>query len=484
MENTKKVLDETKEFSQRSPLPDRFDKRFIVSKIREMKEGVTGLQTAGRIFQIKRMGKLSFADLRDQSGRIQISFSVDVLGPEKYKAYLDNLANGDIIGVNGDLYITKRGELTIAVKEMTLLAKILKPLPEKWHGLQDLETRWRQRYLELFTDEQAMARFMKRSQIIRTIRHYLEAHGFVEVETPVLQHQISGANAKPFITHHNSLDIDLVLRIAPETFLKRLVVGGFERVFEIGKNFRNESIDPEHLQEFTMLEYYVAYWNYLDNLEFTKELITAMVREANNGGLVVKFGDREIDFSQWKMITFRDLVFSDSGIDVFKYKDPESLEAEIKRRGIVIDFEPGMGLGKLYDKLYKKVSRPKLIQPTIVLNYPTEIVPLARTNHDNPKILDMFQILANGWELVKAYSELVDPVEQRRRFEEQDALRRKGDDEALSIDEDYLRAMEYGMPPVSGTGIGIDRLIALLTNSQNLREVLLFPILREEEKLQ
>ena len=464
--------------------PDRFDKLSNIYQIRDMPEGKTGIQTAGRVFRIKRMGKLTFADLSDYTGSIQISLSVDVLGQERYATYLDNVANGDILGVTGSLYRTKKGELTVAVEDATLLAKSQRPMPEKWHGLQDQETKWRQRYVELFSDHEAMDRFMKRSRMVRQIRNYLEANGFVEVETPVLQHQISGANAKPFTTHHNALDENLVLRIAPETFLKRLIVGGYERVFEIGKNFRNESIDPEHLQEFTMLEYYAAYWNYRDNLNFTRRLLTSVIGDVNSGSLVVKFGVRELDFGSWRTVTFRDLVLADSGIDVFQHRTVGELDAEIRRRGIEVDREPGMSLGKLYDKLYKRVSRPNLIQPTIVTGYPTEIVPLARANRDDPRVLDMYQVLVNGWEIVKAYSELVDPAEQRKRFQEQAALRRAGDQEALDVDRDYLRAMEYGMPPVSGTGIGIDRLAALLTNSKNLREILLFPLLREEIEVQ
>lgn len=461
--------------------PDRFEKQYDIIKIREMSLGTSDITTAGRILQIRQMGKLSFADLQDFSGRIQIALNVKTLGNEKYTSYMKSFSNGDVVGVTGDLLKTQKGELTISVKELTPLGKAYRPLPAKWEGLQDTETKWRQRYLELITTPEAKERFLKRSKVMRFIRNHLEENGFIEVETPILQHQISGANAKPFLTHHNGLDTDVVLRIAPEIFLKQLVVGGYEKVFELGKTFRNESMDPQYLQEFTMLEYYGAYWNYKDNMRFTQNLLKQLIKNVNGGNLVVNYGGEKLDFGgEWQTVTFGELVKKDSGIDVLAHRDIKALEDEVKRKGIDIEYEHGMGLGKLYDKIYKRVSRPKLIQPTIVLNYPTEMIPLARANRDNPNVLDMFQVLVNGWEIVKAYSELVDPVEQKRRFEEQAVLKKKGDQEAMDIDHEYLKAMEYGMPPISGAGIGIDRLVALLTDSQNLKETVLFPLLRKE----
>ena len=463
--------------------PERYDKEYEISEIHGKELGTKGIKTAGRLMAIRTMGKLTFANLRDSTGSIQISIDENVVGKDQYKFFQDFIDRGDIIGIEGELYKTKKGETTISVKEAQLLGKCLEDLPEKWHGLQDLELKWRKRYLDLMINEETLAIFKKRTKIINAIRSYLVQNRFEEVETPILQLMLSGANAKPFITHHNALDIDLVLRIAPETFLKRLIVGGYERVFEIGKDFRNEDIDPQHLQEFTMLEYYAAYWNYKDNMRFTQELIKDAVKNANKGSLVVEYNGVKFDFSgDWPVETYRDVVLRDSGIDLNKFTTMESLDKEIKSKGIVLDYEPGMGMGKLIDKLYKKVSRPKLMQPMFLINHPTELVPLARKNDQNPRILDMFQVLVNGWEIVKAYSELVDPIEQRKRFEEQADLKNKGDEEALDIDEDYLSAMEYGMPPISGTGIGIDRLTALLTNAQNLRDITLFPILKEKKE--
>ncbi|MGC8572369.1 MAG: lysine--tRNA ligase, partial [Candidatus Micrarchaeia archaeon] len=443
--------------------------------------GTNNIKTAGRLIEVRKMGKLTFARISDSTGSIQISFNEAVLGEEEYNRFLKFIDRGDIIGIEGDIYKTKKGELTISVQKMELLGKCLNDLPEKWHGLQDLEAKWRQRYLDLIMNPETMEIFKKRTKIINYIRSYLSQNSFEEVETPILQPMLSGANAKPFTTHHNALDMELVLRIAPETYLKRLIVGGYERVFELGKDFRNEDIDPQHLQEFTMLEYYAAYWNYKDNMKFTQNLIKNVVKEIN-GSLEVEYNGIKLNFEgDWPVETYRDVVLRDSGIDLNNFTTIESLDQEIKRRGIVLDYEPGMGLGKLIDKLYKKVSRPKLIQPMFLINHPTELVPLARKNDDNPRILDMFQVVINGWEIVKGYSELVDPLEQRRRFEEQAKLKSQGDEEALDIDNDYLEAMEYGMPPVSGTGIGIDRLTALLTNSSNLRDVILFPILRSKK---
>ena len=467
-----------------NPYPERFDKVDSVAAARAKKIDKDTVVTAGRIRGIKSMGKLTFADLRDQTGKIQISFSESVLGKEQYDLFRNHIDNGDILGVKGRLFNTEKGELTIAVSKFQLLGKALRDMPEKWHGLQDLETRWRQRYIDLIANDETRDRFMKRSQIVQAVREYLIRNGFIEVETPILQHQISGANAKPFITHHNALDIDVVLRIAPETFLKRLVVGGYERVFEIGKDFRNEDIDPQHLQEFTMLEYYAAYWNYQDNMSFIQAMVQEVVGKIYNGGLKVRYGDVELDFSgEWPVYVYRDVILRDCGIDIDKFTTYDALNAEIRKRGIEIDYEEGMGWGKLVDKLYKKVTRPKLIQPCFLVNHPTELVPLARANDQNPKRLDMFQVVVSGFEISKAYSELVDPIEQRRRFEDQAAMKRKGDEEMLDVDEDYLRAMEYGMPPVSGVGIGIDRLVALLTDAPNLRDVIFFPLMRQENIL-
>ena len=464
-----------------NPYPGRFDKEIKINEILDLELGTQGIKTAGRIITIRRMGRLTFAHLVDFSDQIQISFSESTLLKKKYKEFSKFIDNGDYIGICGELYKTRKGEITINVQEYFLLSKCLRELPEKWHGLQDTETKWRQRYLDILINDDTRQRFKQRTLIIRFLRNYLENKNFWEVETPVLQHQISGGNAKPFITYHNGLAANVVLRIAPETFLKRLLVGGYERVFEFARTFRNEDMDASHLQDFSMLEYYVAYWDYKDNMKFLQEMIKSLLQEVF-GTLKIVYDETELDFSgEWPIITFRDTILQNSGIDIEKFSTIESLQIEIKEKGIDLDFEPGMGMGKLLDKLYKKVSRPNLIQPTFLVNHPVELVPLARKNDENPNILDMVQLLVNGWEIVKAYSELVDPIEQRKRFEEQARLKEMGDEEALDIDEDYLKAMEYGMPPVSGVGIGLDRLVALLTNAPNVRDAVLFPLLKQLE---
>jgi lysyl-tRNA synthetase class 2 len=381
------------------------------------------------------------------------------------------------------MFTTRTEEKTIVVRGWTLLAKALRPLPEKFHGITDKEQKYRKRYLDLISSRESVARFQVRNTFINSLRAYLNTHKFVEIDTPVLINKASGALAKPFKTHYNALDIDVYLRIAPETYLKRAIAGGYNRVYEFARCFRNEGIDPSHLPDFTMLEYYAAYWNYQDNMAFTENLIKAVVNETI-GSLQFTYQDTAIDLDGvWERKSFRELILQDCGIDLTQFSDKAALVAAIEQKGIVIERdikEPGIGYGTLVDLLYKKVSRPRLINPTFLTEHPLDISPLARKNDTNPAIVDRFQLVINGWEVVNAYSELIDPIDQTARFASQLKAREKGDMEAMETDEDFLTCMEYGMPPMSGWGMGIDRFVALLTDTEHLRDVVLFPLLRPD----
>ncbi len=441
------------------------------------------IKICGRLILMRPHGKLTFAKLKDHTGSLQICFMQDFLGVDQYKL-LKKIDIADFLGAQGELFVTKHGELTLLVKEYQLLSKTLRPLPEKFHGLSDTETKYRYRYLDLISDDETWLRFQFRTNLIKEIRRYLDENQFNEVETPILTNVASGAAAQPFETHHNALDIPMYLRIAPETYLKRCIVGGYDRVYEFAKCFRNEGIDPSHLQEFTMLEYYAAYWNFEDNMDFTEKMIKATLQKLL-GKLQVELVDREgnkqsIDFSgDWPRIEFAELIKKDCGLDILAHAgDAKGLLSEIKAKTIAIEKADTMGYGNLCDALYKKVSRPHLIQPCFVIKHPVDTKPLARRNDQDPRLADTFQLLINTWEVINAYSELVDPVDQRGRLESQAAAKDAGDEEAMPMDEDYLLAMEHGMPPISGWGMGIDRFTALLTNQDNLKSTVLFPIMR------
>ncbi|MFH1550658.1 MAG: lysine--tRNA ligase [Planctomycetota bacterium] len=460
------------------PYPDRFSRTHAIAQARMLKPGTEGVRTAGRIVLVRVMGKLTFAHIQDIEAKIQISLRRDVLGAERYKRFKQFTDIGDFIGVEGKIFLTKTGELTIDVSDFTLLSKALRPLPEKWHGLADVEACYRQRYLDLIMNEETRRRFVLRSRVISAIRGFLDVGGFVEVDTPVIQTRPSGARARPFITHHNALDMSAYLRIAPETYLKRLIVAGFDKVYEFARCFRNEGMDPSHLQDFTMLEYYCAYWNYEDNIVFTEKLVRHVVREIF-GALKVKHGDREMDFDgEWPRMSFRELILRDAGIDIEKSGTIEALRGVIREKGIEIENVESLNRAALIDSLYKKVSQPNIINPLFLVGYPIELSPLARRSEANPAVTDRFQLVVNGREIVNAYSELIDPIDQRKRFEEQARMLASGDEEAMPMDEDYLLAMEYGMPPNSGWGMGIDRFVALLADCDNLRDVVLFPLMK------
>lgn len=460
--------------------PDSFAVTHALKDIAQMEDGAH-VKMAGRMVAKRKLGKLTFAHLQDVQGRAQICLQIDHLG-EDYNTFHKVTDLGDFLGVVGEVFTTRTGEKTVMVEKYTYLGKALREMPEKWHGLKDVELRYRQRYLDLIANPESRRIFLLRSQMLRAIRNFLEGKGFLEVETQILTNQPSGALASPFTTHHNALDIDLFLRIAPETYLKRLVVGGFEHVFEVARCFRNEGVSTTHLQDFTMIEGYSAYFNYRDNMQLLQDMIVHLVQKLF-GAATVTIGDQEVDFSgEWPVVSFRDLILKDTGIDIDLYPDAAALLAEIQDQGIQLEHENLhlLGKGNLVDVLYKKVSRPKLIRPTFLIAHPTELSPLARSNDDNPAISDRFQLIVDGAEIINGYSELVDPQEQRRRLEEQANLRSQGDAEAMPMDEDYLKAMEYGMPPISGWGLGVDRLLQVLLNLDNIRDGVLFPTMRPE----
>jgi len=436
------------------------------------------VQLAGRLMAIRRQGKSIWADLHDMSGKIQLWAREDVLADFADFADLDI---GDIIGVRGQAFRTRRGEPTIRVEQWTLLAKALRPLPEKWHGLQDVETRHRQRYLDLLVNPDTRAVFLKRTRAIKALRDYLDSQGFVEVETPIMQPIYGGAAARPFITYHNALEMNLYLRIAPELYLKRLLVGGFEKVYEIGRLFRNEGVDSRHNPEFTSVETYTAYADYQDVMQQAEGILGAMAQAAV-GTLHITYQGHEIDLSPpWRRLSLLDSVKEACGVDFRAFQTDEEARAACAQLSLVENLEE-QTWASLLTKAFEKFVQPHLIQPTFVTEYPVCISPLAKRLTPHSDLTARFEIFIGGEEIGNAFSELNDPFDQRERFEAQAALRAQGDQEAHPLDEDYLRALEYGMPPAGGLGLGIDRIIMLLTDRPSLREVILFPHMRPEAK--
>jgi len=432
------------------------------------------MSLAGRVMAKRSMGKMAFLDIRDGSGKIQLCFRYDFLGKEKYEL-LPELDIGDIIGAKGKLFRTKTGEVTLEVSGFAMLCKSLRPLPEKWHGLADVEKRYRQRYLDLVSSEEVKNIFTLRSQIITAIRNFLNSQGFMEVETPVLQPQAGGALARPFVTHHHALDEDLYLRIALELHLKRLIVGGFDKVYEMGRAFRNEGISTKHNPEFTLLECYQAYNDYNDMMNLFEEMVAYIAREVLGSTNVICNGET-IDLSPpWQKLYLHEAIKNYCGIDFEDYPDTASLRARMAELGMEVD--PAKGRGRLIDELLSTFVEPNLIQPTFLLDYPVEMSPLAKRKRGNNRLVERFEAFINGVEIANAFTELNDPVDQRERFRQQ--LRDQvGDEEVEIADEDFLQALEYGMPPTGGLGVGIDRLVMLLTGQQSVREVILFPQLK------
>lgn len=468
-----------------NPYPERYDITHSLKEAAILDDETKDVSVAGRIVFMRKMGKLSFLKIRDIEGDLQISIKIDLVGEENYEFFKSNIDVGDFIGAKGEIFTTHTGEKTLRANSFEFLGKALKPLPEKFHGLNDIETIYRNRYVDLIMSEESRQKFLFRSNLIKEIRNYLNSKGYIEIETPILNNKASGALAKPFITHHNALDIDLYLRIAPETYLKRAIVGGFTKVFEFARCFRNEGIDATHLQDFTMLEGYGAYLNYKDNMQFLREMIQTVVMNLF-GNLELTIEGKTIDISgEWESISMRDLILKHSNIDIYEYDTKEKLLEKINLEKIEIDSETALedlGYGNLVDQLYKKVARPFVTGPIFLTEHPISLSPLARANDNNSNLTDRFQLIMNGAEIINAYSELVDPMEQERRLIEQANLKANGDDEAMMMDYDYIEAMEYGMPPISGWGIGIDRLVQILTNSDNIKDTIMFPLMKPIDK--
>ncbi|HSZ18104.1 MAG TPA: lysine--tRNA ligase [Terracidiphilus sp.] len=506
-------------------IPDVW-KRWGIATAEELEANRPTVAVAGRLMAVRAQGKAGFATLQQASDwsttdpgprspaepRLQIYVRLDAVGEQGFALY-KLLDLGDHIGVSGYLFRTRTGELTVHVERLTFLAKAMLALPEKYHGLADVELRYRQRYVDLFTNLDAREVFVKRAKVLRAMRQFFDTRGYLEVETPMMQQIAGGAAARPFRTHHNALDMDLFLRIAPELYLKRLVVGGLDRVYEINRNFRNEGVSTQHNPEFTMLEFYQAYANYHDMMQLTEELIEFVAREVN-GTTITEFNGNTIDLAKWTRLTMRDAIIqfwpdeagakpaetafesplvlqarlhaAMSSLETAEAQTPERL-AELKTihsaiTVVYFDSMKGAPLGKSVYNLFEAVVEPFLVQPTIIYDYPTEVSPLSKAKPDDPAHVERFEFFAGGFELGNAFSELNDPVEQHKRFEEQLSQRAHGDDEAHQMDEDYVRALAYGLPPTGGEGIGVDRLTMLLTGSKSIRDVILFPLMRSEKQ--
>lgn len=464
-----------------NPYPAFSGREHTLHEARQIKEG-SRVAVSGRLVSKREMGKLCFGHLKDESDRLQLAFSEKELGKESYKFFVKNFDLGDFLEAEGEMFVTHKGETSILVKKYTLLAKALLPLPEKFHGLADVELRYRQRYLDLLANEESMRIAKIRCLLTREIRNYFDAKGFFEVETPVLQPLYGGANARPFVTHHHALGIDLYLRIAPELYLKRLIVGGFEKVYEISKCFRNEGIDHNHNPEFTQIEFYWAYADYNDLMALMEDLLPCLIKSINLP-LKFKVGESEVDFTPpYPRKTMRELIKQYAKFDIEDF--PEQKDMLKKARDLKIEgVDKTMGRGKLIDEIYKTLVRPNIVNPIFMTDHPTDLSPLTKAKPDDPRYVERMQLLcAHGNELCNAFSELNDPLEQERRFKEQERLRKGGDEESMPYDEDFVTALKHGMPPTAGLGMGIDRLVKLLVNADNLKEVILFPTLKPENK--
>ncbi len=495
--------------------PNRFDRNHTISGIVEAYQKFAGkksdeaeaarineelkaaeggeVRLAGRIMTMRLMGKAAFAHLSDGLGQLQVYIRKNDVGDEAWSLY-QKLDLGDWIGIDGYLFITKTGELSVHVRGLQFLAKSLLPMPDKYHGVTDKELRYRQRYVDLIASGAAHEKlpgeltsrevFERRARIIREIRHYFDDRGYIEVETPMLSPLATGAAARPFITHHNALDIDLYARIAPELYLKRLIVGGFEKVYEINRNFRNEGLSYKHNPEFTMLEWYQAYSDFNDLMDLTQELIT-MLADKVCGTRQIAYQDHEIDFNQWRRLSMREAVLEywpgDAGRPTLEgLMERKQLEAAAS--AIKLAYDPKLNDGQLLGAIFEHVAEPHLINPTFITEFPTELSPLSKQKAADPRFVERFELYIANMEIANAFSELNDPAEQRRRFEEQMKQRERGDEEAMMFDEDYIRALSYGMPPTGGEGVGIDRVVMILTNQRSIRDVILFPHMRPESK--
>ncbi|ONN26723.1 lysyl-tRNA synthetase [Thermosipho affectus] len=473
-----------------NPYPNKFDKTHTSEMIKkefgdlkpgEVKENAF-VSTAGRIMSLRKHGKSAFFHIKDFYGRIQAYIRKDIVGDKLYNFFTEYISIGDIVGVKGSVFKSKTGEITILVKEIELLNKPLRPMPEKWHGIKDKELLYRQRYVDMIANDETLNRFRIRFEVIKLIREFLNSKGFIEVETPILEYVTGGASARPFVTHLNVFDIDMYMRIATELYLKRFIVGGFERIYEIGKNFRNEGLSYKHHPEFTSIEVYQAYADYEDMMNLTEELFVFIV-ERIFGTTKIRYQDIELDFSRpWRRVKMRDFIREHLNVDILEDSTDKMIEV-LKAREVEVEIKDR---GHIIEKLWDLVE-DKVVQPTFLLEHPVEISPLAKKHREDPRVTERFELIIFGREMANAFSELNDPVDQYERFLKQVELREAGDEEAQMMDKDFVRALEYGMPPTGGLGIGIDRLVMLLTNSPTIRDVIAFPLVRpksfEEEEL-
>ena len=466
------------------PYPDKYEITHTISEARNLPDGTKDVSIAGRIGFMRKMGKLSFLKIKNIEDSIQLQIKEDIIGEEKYNEFKKIFDSGDFIGAKGEIITTQTGEKSLLVEEFTFLGKALRPLPEKFHGLQDTEIKYRERYVDLIMNQDSRELFLGRSKFYYFLRKFMYENGFLEVETPIVQTAVSGASAKPFYTHHNALDLDCNLRIAPECYLKECNAAGFDRVYEVAKCFRNEGMDPQHLQEFTQIEWYASYWNFEDNIKFFEKFMreTALYLK---GTTEITIGDKTIDLANdWKRINYVEALTKELGFEFLNIEDPEELRSKIIESGkfTKADLEECNSLAQLIDYCYKRLIRVNIFEPTILWNYPAVLKPLARRNDDDPRVADVFQVIIAGAEICNAFSELVNPEIQKANFEDQLKAKAQGDDETMDLDEDYLLAMEQGMPPISGLGVGIDRLMMLLYNAQSVRDVVLFPMMKPIEK--
>lgn len=474
-------LDEIRKVT--NPYPENYERTHKLIEAKSLEDGTDDVKIAGRIVFMRKMGKLSFAKIRDIEADMQLEIKVDCIGEEEYEFFKKQIDTGDFVGAEGEIFTTQTGEKTLRVHKLTFLGKALRPLPEKFHGLQDTEIKYRQRYVDLITNEESRKVFLGRSKLYSYLHRTLAENGFLEVETPILQTTVSGASARPFFTHHNALDQDCNLRIAPECYLKECIAGGFDRVYELAKCFRNEGMDPQHLQEFTQVEWYVAYWKYEDNIKFFTKFIQGALMELT-GSMKLEYQGKEIDFSKdnWERVDYCKKLEEVLGFDALSINEPDELKKKVVETGLYSygDLEEYKSVAQIIDFIYKKQIRENIVDPTIIYNYPASLKPLARRNDEDDRRVDVFQVVVCGTELCNAYSELVNPIEQRSAFEEQLKAKEQGDDETMDLDETYLLSMEQGMPPISGLGFGIDRLIMLIYNQESVRDVVLFPLMKPE----
>ena len=467
-----------------NPYPDKYERTHKLIDARGLSDGETDVAIAGRIIFMRKMGKLSFVRIRDLEADMQLEIKIDTVGEDVYTFFKTLIDTGDFIGAKGEIFTTQTGEKTLRVHELKFLGKALKPLPEKYHGLTDTELKYRNRCTDLITNEESRRIFLGRSKLYSFIHKYLGENGFLEVETPILQNAVSGASAKPFYTHHNALDMDCNLRIAPETYLKQCIAGGFDRVYELAKCFRNEGMDTEHLQEFTQVEWYVSYWNFEDTIVFYKNFIKNLFNELL-GTTVIEYQGNTLDFGKevWPRINYVETLEGILGCDFLAIDEPEELKKVIVDKGLFTyaELEDYKSLSQIIDFVYKKKIRADIIEPTIIYNYPAVLIPLARRNDEDARRVDMFQVVASGTELCKAFSELVNPIMQRDAFVDQLKAKAQGDEETMDMDEGFLSAMEQGMPPISGLGFGIDRLMMIMYNAPSIRDVVLFPQMKDKK---